>query len=1105
MSAVAFWHSLAARGGAAWFWPLCILFWCGVPTVSAAASNEEAARLMNVGKAQLENRNSAKAIESFTAALNLSPDSPSTLRNLARARMLAGQDDEAFRVLERARALEKESAATSYLAGLARARRSQFEQAVPFFEEAVCLDAFTPALRFQLANALQKAGRADAALTQFRETVRLDPLHATAHFRLAAHATQTGDPAAFERHQLEFTRLRKLLGEEIRTPVALERCLYTRPEAAPGPPSRPQPGIKVQFTDASATVFADDTARRATSAAVVDVNTDGTLQWFVVDHAGEAGLLKFSAGGKLVRSPVAVSPKLPTHIVQCLGGDFFNDVPKGVKYDPESHALTDVLLVSTNGVAMLQRTGPVSFTNVTARAGLSGVAGHRAQWVDYDHDGDLDFAPATAGGLQLWQNNGNATFTNITQSVGLETLPAADLASVDLDSNVAMDLLIAGGEQPSHVFINQRAGRFARMPEPPGPWPAARRVLADDLDNDGHPDALLLSEKGLLILFGQRAQRKSVSLAGLRGPVMALMDFNNDGWLDVCVAGAQADEATKGAVRLWRNGGTGEWSDVTPATSLDALELPPVRDILPADADNDGDTDLLLVTGDGRLHYLRNDGGNANRQLKLRLLGHKTNPTGLGTHVEVRAGQFRATRTVAALPLEIGVGERAQLDSIQTIWVNGVVDNQIEVKLPRSPLAIAERNVAAGSCPYLYAWDGQQFRFVTDLLGNSPLGLSLKRDSVLPADPDEFVVVGSAERFRPRRGAYEMDVTEELREVLYLDQARLVAVDHAPGVEVHSTDKLGPAPFPASELWALRSLRLPVRALGDDDVDRTDAVRAWDGVYAPPGPPLPPPLRGVCEPLALTLDFGPLDAARPLVLALSGWIQYGDASVNIAASQNDTLPVIPPMLEVETRAGAWQPVDVVVGMPAGKNKTILTDLTGKLPTGARRLRLTTSFELRWDRIALFERGVPADLAQHELPLRAAALRFRGFSEIKSRAPGHPQTPAYEKVAAHPPWRRTPQGWCTRYGDVRDLVRARDDRLVIVNAGDALRLRFDARALPPVPTGRVRSFFFYSVGWDKDADHNVVDGDTVEPLPVGAGGKGGADYNTRWVSGDHFGQ
>jgi hypothetical protein len=527
--------------------------------------------------------------------------------------------------------------------------------------------------------------------------------------------------------------------------------------------------------------------------------------------------------------------------------------------------------------------------------------------------------------------------------------------------------------------------------------------------------------------------------------------------------------------------------------------LPPVREIVTADFDADGDTDLLAVTDEG-LRVLRNDGGNANSQLKLRLVGLKTNPLGLGTRVEARTAEFVVTRTVSRLPIEIGVGGRARLDSLQTIWSNGVFDNQLDVAVRPMPVTVPEKNVAAGSCPYLYAWDGREFRFVTDLLGNSPLGLSLRRGVMLGADPEEIVLVGDARNFQPRDGAYELQVTEELREVLYLDEARLIAVDHAPEVEVHSTDRLGPPPYGPSELWALRSPRAPVSATGSDGVDRTEALRAIDGVFAEPGVARPPPLRGQCEPLALTLDFGPLDTTGPLVLALTGWIQYGDASANIAASQNATLPVIPPTLEVEVN-GRWQTVNVVVGMPAGKTKTIVCNLAGKLPRGATRLRLTTTFELRWDRIALGERG--GGFKERNLRPGSAHLAFRGFSGIKSRAPGHPQTPEHAKVFARPPWKLTPQGWCTRYGDVLPLVKSRDERLALINAGDALTLRFDAKALPPVQAGTKRTFFFHSVGWDKDGDHNVVEGATVEPLPVSAKGGWQTEFNTRWVRADEF--
>jgi hypothetical protein len=75
--------------------------------------------------------------------------------------------------------------------------------------------------------------------------------------------------------------------------------------------------------------------------------------------------------------------------------------------------------------------------------------------------------------------------------------------------------------------------------------------------------------------------------------------------------------------------------------------------------------------------------------------------------------------------------------------------------------------------------------------------------------------------------------------------------------------------------------------------------------------------------------------------------------------------------------------------------------------------------------------------------------------------------------------------------------------VIVNGGDALRLRFAAAALPPPAPGRERTWLFFSVGWDKDADHNVIAGDTVGPMPEGVDPdpEWHLAWNTRWVPAD----
>ena len=1159
---------ITRTGGACILPGFVVLFvlatWTTPALRALAEENTEFVRLMNLGKAYLENRESKKAIEVLGEAVALQPKSAPALRNLGRAYRLARQREPAIAALTKAHNLEPASAATSYLLGLTLAGMSRFEEAVPHLEQAVSLDPYLPTLRFQLAGTYQVIGRHDKAAQQFHETLRLDPLHASAHFKLAAYARKAGDRDEFQRRIREFQRLRKLLNNQPRSADALERCIYTSAEALPMDTERAgidrPAGIDVRFVDVTDKAFsaAGDRAiasSEVATAAVLSVDKAGRCTLFVAGSQGDLSLMKMSSDGVFQRSNIELKLRRPLAGGFCLSGNFHDDVPAGAKYDPAVHALTDVLLISPDGVYLLKQTAPGEFVDVTGHAGLAGLSGARARWMDYEHDGDLDLLVARDTGLELWQNNGDGRFENVTAQVGVSVGgPVSDVAAVDLDADVAIDIIAARATSPTLVFKNQRAGRFAPYPEPPGPWPPAKLLLSADFNNDGHMDTMLVGSEQAIVLFGGMARRQRFDLSAINVTAGAIIDYDNDGWLDVCLVG-ETRGGKQGAIRLFRNPGTGDWSDVAKSTGLAGMKMPVLAGLVAADLDADADTDLLLLTTDGRMRFLRNDGGHLNGQLKLRLVTLKTNPSAFGTHVELRRGRYWVTRTVEQIPIEIGLAGHHRLDTIQTVWTNGVVDNMIDVTPTATPLTIVEKNVAAGSCPFLYAWDGEGYRFVTDVLGNAPIGLPLRRDVLLEPDPEEIVLLGDAKTFPPHEGAYMVQVTSEFREVLYLDHARLLAVDHPLNVEVHPTDKLMPPPFPVSELWSLGSRRTLRRATGSDGLDRTMALQEIDGVFAPPGARLPPPFRGMCHPMSLTLDFGPIDPTRPLVLALTGWLQYGQASTNIALSQSRAHSIIPPKLEgapavseapavgstpavggapapgstpaagsasgdgakhghedVTMPPTGWQPLDVVVGMPAGKTKTIICDLTGKLPPGTRRLRLTTTFEISWDRIALFERKGPPPQVHELLPV-SADLQWRGFSEIKMRTPGAATTPDHDVVFDRPPWRTTMQGWCTRYGNVLELVAARDDRLVLVNAGDALTLRFDAGALPPIPDGHTRTFFFYSFGWEKDGDYNVTSGTTVEPMPVTDTSANlseimeGSDwrlrYNTRWVPFDQF--
>lgn len=434
------------------------------------------------------------------------------------------------------------------------------------------------------------------------------------------------------------------------------------------------------------------------------------------------------------------------------------------------------------------------------------------------------------------------------------------------------------------------------------------------------------------------------------------------------------------------------------------------------------------------------------------------------------------------MPLEIGTGKHDKLDSLKIRWFD-LASTFVDVPVPTNVLVVDELKLATGSCPYLYAWDGKRFKFVTDILGAALLGLPFSKTHYIEADPEELLTLGDEAQFPPKDGAYEIRLTEELREVLYLDEASLVVVDYPAGTLVCPTSKLRPGrPFPPAELWTLRPVASLKKATRSDGLDVTEILAKTDGKMVAPVKLREPQLRGLAEPYSVVMDFGALPVNRPLVLKLTGWLLFGGGMANVAASLDPSLPFPFPTLEAELPDGSWKHLVVDVGAPCGKTKTILVDLAGKLPAGARRLRLTTAFEIYWDSASLCERVADVQNQTYKLSPDHANLHWRGFSKFLPLPDSLPLTPDYEKVQPTPPWRRTPSGWCTRYGEVNELVQKSDDALVLLNGGDELALSFPTDKLPPKPAGFVRDFFLHAVGWDKDADFHVGQGWRVGPLP-----------------------
>jgi hypothetical protein len=218
-------------------------------------------------------------------------------------------------------------------------------------------------------------------------------------------------------------------------------------------------------------------------------------------------------------------------------------------------------------------------------------------------------------------------------------------------------------------------------------------------------------------------------------------------------------------------------------------------------------------------------------------------------------------------------------------------------------------------------------------------------------------------------------------------------------------------------------------------------------------------------------------------LVANGWVYPTDSSINVAIGQSGRIQPHGISLEVEDAHGRWIVASPDLGFPAGKNKTVLIDLGAVRRAGvshARRVRLRTNLEIYWDWLAVAEDRSDISTRTVRIAPQRADLRFRGYSKTDFSRREIPELPRYDEIANTAVRWRDLVGYYTRFGDVSELVRSVDDRYVIMNAGDELRLSF--AALPPPQAGWVRDFVLIGDGWEKDGDFNTTFSKTVLPLP-----------------------
>lgn len=695
--------------------------------------------------------------------------------------------------------------------------------------------------------------------------------------------------------------------------------------------------------------------------------------------------------------------------------------------------------------------------------------GERVAVLDFDSDGDLDVYVSAKAGDRLLRNNLDGSWTEVTAASGLPAGLASKMAFAgDFDRDGDVDLLVVKSGGGLALLDNLRGGRFAEKEAGLPKSGAIRGIATGDLNADGRLDLVWASDEGTFLSLNRGdGTFLSAKAQGGAGGTPLLFDFDNDGFLDLLVANPAGPSA------LWRGDGSGGFAPAGVGP------LPAALDAAAVDVDRDGDLDLVLVRPGGGAVLYENRGGNANGWVDIALEGlptasAKVNRFGYGSEIEVKARDLYAYRVADSPVTRVGLGSRRKADVLRIVWSNGVPQNALD---PPVKTVVREVQQLKGSCPFLYAFDGQRWRFVTDALGRSPAGLLYDGVHQAPADTREWLVV-PGDWLRPKDGKLLLDFTEELWETAYFDFAEVHALDHPAGVAFVANEKMVPPPFPPKALFTVSRPFVP-KAFDERGRDRTGEIAAEDGRHLAGFEPTR--YQGLVEEHGLVLELPEARRARRVMLYLTGWIFYADTSINVSLSQRRDLAAVNPVLEVPDGKGGWKPALPAMGYPAGKTKTMPVDLSDVLDRGDPRVRIRTNLAIYWDRICYTVDEEPAPRLLTAAPLSSADLFFRGFSRMTRETEDGPQVFVHDDVATTPRWADM-AGLYTRFGDVTALLAKADDRYVVMKGGDCVRLTFDASSLPPLPPGWVRDWLVVLDGWDKDADKNTVAGQTVEPLP-----------------------